>query len=69
MAQTSMAAGTFILSGSGRPAAAGVFAACVRLLTGLNAISGIVATAMYPRLAQSGRRRRGRPASSGTRRS
>jgi len=55
MAQTSMAAGTFILSGAGRPAAAGVFAACVRLLTGLNAINGIVATAMYPRLAQSGR--------------
>ncbi len=55
LAQTSMAAGTFILSGSGRPAAAGVFAACVRLLSGLNAINGIVATAMYPRLAQSGR--------------
>jgi O-antigen/teichoic acid export membrane protein len=55
MGQTSMAAGTFILSGSGSPASAGVFAACVRLLTGLNAINGIVATAMYPRLAQSGR--------------
>lgn len=54
MAQTSIAAGTFILSGSGSPAAAGVFAACVRLVTGLNAISGIVVTAMYPRLAQSG---------------
>ena len=52
MAQSSLAAGTFILSGSGSPAAAGVFAACVRLLTGLNAISGIVATALYPRLAQ-----------------
>ncbi len=55
MGQRSLAAGTFILSGSGSPAAAGVFAACVRLLTGLNAINGIVATAMYPRLAQSGR--------------
>ncbi|MGH2839396.1 MAG: lipopolysaccharide biosynthesis protein, partial [Solirubrobacteraceae bacterium] len=55
MAQTSMAAGTLILSGSGSPAAAGVFAACVRVLTGLNAISGTVATAMYPRLARSGR--------------
>jgi O-antigen/teichoic acid export membrane protein len=54
MAQTSMAAGTFILSGSGSPAAAGVFAACVRLLSGLNAINGIVATALYPRLSRSG---------------
>src|SRR5436305_10981785 len=52
MAQASMAGGTLILSASSSPAAAGVFAACVRLLTGLNAITGIVATAMYPRLAQ-----------------
>ena len=52
MAQTSMAAGTLILSGSGSPSAAGIFAACVRLLSGLNAVGGILATAMYPRLAQ-----------------
>ncbi|MEY2513745.1 MAG: hypothetical protein QOJ89_1103 [bacterium] len=54
LAQASMAAGTLILSGAGRPAAAGIFAACVRLLSGLNAINGIVVTAMYPRLAQVG---------------
>lgn len=50
--QSSMAAGTLVLSGSGSPAAAGIFAACVRLLTGVNAINGIVATALYPRLAR-----------------
>lgn len=50
--QSAMAAGTLVLSGSGRPAAAGTFAACVRLLSGINAINGIVATALYPRLAQ-----------------
>ncbi len=49
--QTSTAAGTLVLSGAGRPAAAGIFAACVRLLTGVNAIQGIVATSLYPRLA------------------
>jgi O-antigen/teichoic acid export membrane protein len=52
MGQMSVAAGVFILSGAGSPAAAGVLAACVRLLTGLNAINGIIATAMYPRLSQ-----------------
>lgn len=51
--QSSMAAGTLVLSGSGRLATAGVFAACVRLLTGVNAINGIVATSLYPRLARS----------------
>jgi O-antigen/teichoic acid export membrane protein len=50
--QASLAAGTLILSGSGRPAAAGTFAACVRLLSGINAINGIVATSLYPRLAR-----------------
>jgi O-antigen/teichoic acid export membrane protein len=40
------------LSGAGSPATAGIFAACVRLLTGINAINGIVATALYPRLAR-----------------
>ncbi len=52
MWQGSVASGTLVLSGSGNVAAAGVFAACVRLLTGLNAINGIVATALYPRLAR-----------------
>lgn len=51
--QSSMAAGTLILSGAGHPAKAGIFAACVRLVTGVNAISGIVATSLYPRLARS----------------
>jgi O-antigen/teichoic acid export membrane protein len=50
--QASLAAGTLILSGAGRPAAAGTFAACVRLLSGINAINGIVATSLYPRLAR-----------------
>jgi O-antigen/teichoic acid export membrane protein len=50
--QSSMAAGTLALSGSGSPATAGVFAACVRLLSGINAINGIVATSLYPRLAR-----------------
>jgi O-antigen/teichoic acid export membrane protein len=50
--QSSTAAGTLILSGAGSPSTAGIFAACVRLLTGINAINGIVATALYPRLAR-----------------
>jgi O-antigen/teichoic acid export membrane protein len=51
-AQTSVAAGTLVLSGAGSPAKAGIFAACVRLLTGINAIAGVVATSLYPRLAR-----------------
>jgi O-antigen/teichoic acid export membrane protein len=50
--QSSLAAGTLILSGFGSPATAGIFAACVRLLSGINAINGIVATSLYPRLAR-----------------
>ena len=53
MAQSSLAAGTLVLSGAGRPVAAGIFAACVRLLSGVNAINGVVATSLYPRLARS----------------
>jgi O-antigen/teichoic acid export membrane protein len=53
--QSSLAAGTLALSGSGSPATAGVFAACVRLLSGITAINGIVATSLYPRLAQRAR--------------
>jgi O-antigen/teichoic acid export membrane protein len=50
--QSSLAAGTLALSGAGNPARAGIFAACVRLLSGTTAINGIVATSLYPRLAQ-----------------
>jgi O-antigen/teichoic acid export membrane protein len=57
IAQASVASGTLILSGARSPAAAGVFAACVRLMSGLNALNGIVATALYPRLASGGRDR------------
>jgi hypothetical protein len=52
--QGSVAAGTIALSAAGAPRAAGAFAACVRLLTGLNALNGIVATAMFPSLAERG---------------
>jgi O-antigen/teichoic acid export membrane protein len=52
--QASLAAGTLALSVSGAARAAGVFAACVRLLTGLNALNGILATAMFPSLAEQG---------------
>ncbi|MEA2437859.1 MAG: hypothetical protein QOF65_2415 [Thermoleophilaceae bacterium] len=52
--QASLAVGTLALSISGAPRAAGAFAACVRLLTGLNALNGILATAMFPSLAERG---------------
>jgi len=52
IAQSSMAAGTLVLSAAGSPARAGVFAACVRLLTGVNAINGVVAASLYPRFAR-----------------
>ncbi|HEX8051724.1 MAG TPA: hypothetical protein VF517_01955 [Thermoleophilaceae bacterium] len=52
--QASVAAGTIGLSAGGAPRAAGALAACVRLLTGLNALNGIVATAMFPSLAERG---------------
>lgn len=50
--QASVAAGTLTLSGFGGRAAAGVFAACVRLLTGLNSVNGVATAALFPRLAQ-----------------
>ncbi len=50
--QASVAAGTLTLSGFGSPAAAGILAACVRLLTGVNSVNGIITVALFPRLAR-----------------
>jgi O-antigen/teichoic acid export membrane protein len=50
--QASVAGGTLILSGFGSPAAAGILAAGVRLLTGLNSVNGIITVALFPRLAR-----------------
>jgi len=52
--QVSVAAGTIGLSVSGRAAAAGALAASIRMLTGLTAVNGILATAMFPSLASRG---------------
>lgn len=51
-AQSSLAAGTLVLTGAGRPAHAAIFAGCVRLLSGINAINAVVAMSLYPRLAR-----------------
>ena len=51
--QASVASGALILSGFGNRIAAGIFASCVRLLTGLNAVNGVVTAALFPRLARS----------------
>lgn len=51
-AQSSLAAGTLVLTGAGSAAHAAIFASCVRLLSGINAINAVVAMSLYPRLAQ-----------------
>lgn len=50
-AQSSLAAGTLVLTGAGRPALAAVYAGCVRLLSGINAVNAVLAMSLYPRLA------------------
>lgn len=50
--QASLASGPVMLTATGHPARAGVLAACLRLLTGLNGLTGLFSTALYPRLAR-----------------
>ncbi len=52
--QFGLAAGTILLGMFGRPVAAAEFAVSVRLLTGVNQLSGVLATAFFPDLARSG---------------
>ncbi|HEY8626743.1 MAG TPA: hypothetical protein VIL56_00415 [Gaiellaceae bacterium] len=52
--QLGLAAGTVLLGMFGRPVAAAELAVSVRLLTGVNQLSGVLATALFPELARSG---------------
>jgi O-antigen/teichoic acid export membrane protein len=51
-AQSTLAAGTLVLTTAGRLVEAAVFAGCVRLLSGINAVNAVVAMSLYPRLAR-----------------
>jgi O-antigen/teichoic acid export membrane protein len=54
--QATLAAGVLLFTVTGSPAAAAILAVSVRLLTGLNGVSGVVGTALYPRLADNATR-------------
>jgi len=49
--QMGLACGTILLNATGAAAAAAAFAVSVRLLTGINQLAGVLATALFPRLA------------------
>jgi O-antigen/teichoic acid export membrane protein len=51
LGQVALASGTVLLNVFGAAASAAAFAVSVRLLTGLNHLSGILPTALFPRLA------------------
>jgi O-antigen/teichoic acid export membrane protein len=53
--QLGFACGTVVLNATGAVAAAAVFAVGIRLVTGLNQITGTLATALFPQLAAGGR--------------
>jgi O-antigen/teichoic acid export membrane protein len=59
VAQVGLASGTVLLGVTGATAAAAVLAVSVRLLTGLNQLSGLVATSLFPRLARGDETARG----------
>jgi O-antigen/teichoic acid export membrane protein len=50
--QLALASGTVLLGMFGRPEAAALLAVSVRLLTGVNQLSGVLATALFPQLAR-----------------
>jgi O-antigen/teichoic acid export membrane protein len=52
--QVGFGSGTIVLALAGRPAAAAVLGVSVRLLTGVNQLSGVVITALFPELARRG---------------
>lgn len=52
VAQIGLASGTVLLGVTGNAASAAVLAVSIRLLTGLNQLSGLVATSLFPRLAR-----------------
>jgi O-antigen/teichoic acid export membrane protein len=52
--QLALAAGTVMLGMFGRASAAAELAVSVRILTGVNQVSGVLATALFPKLARAG---------------
>lgn len=52
--QIGLASGTIVLALAGRPAAAAALGVGVRLLTGVNQLSAVVVTALFPELARRG---------------
>jgi len=52
VSQIGLASGTVLLAATGKAAAAAVLGVAVRLLTGVNQLSGLLATALFPHLAQ-----------------
>jgi O-antigen/teichoic acid export membrane protein len=53
--QAGFAAGTILLNATGAATAAAVFAVSIRLVTGINQLTGTFATALFPHLARSDR--------------
>jgi len=49
--QMGLASGTILLNATGSAAAAAAFAVSIRLLTGINQLTGVLATALFPSLA------------------
>jgi O-antigen/teichoic acid export membrane protein len=52
--QVGLGSGTIVLALAGRPVAAGALGVSVRLLAGVNQLSGIVVTALFPKVASRG---------------